>query len=987
MDEHSESALHYGHVGRAIYLPETQRWVFSRSFDQRVPIKYTGATKTTVSSRKSISRPRNRSKPFQVAGPQQLPRVLPELASQWSSFKDDTFSQIIRDVSSVCDPQVGNLLDLGYASYHGVDDTRGRVPVAIAAAVTGECGNAVSFRVLTDEVAELLIGDATYRVPCIGEAEVTEWSKRGAPIQQICFARPLEEKSTWMAARLQQATTIFRPLYHRYPVPMHIPDDDTTMFSTPLRNSRLDANPIIEIDQSQTGGFPHADVTFNPWYPRQFAIVDTQGNWSVWEISGRQRRRRATWAVARAKQGALARIEEKSDSIQPRYDGWACIEWVADFSTILVSDRRCLMLYRLLAREAESNLVELGMMRQSEWVLDVQRSAQVVSHFFVLTTYRLLWYDVASFTSSTRESRVPLRPRLTWRHFRDPEDTTLRMTDLMDGTDLHMVLYSRLTELVQVFPCPFSADDPTEGVPLPDPFMLDVPALIQASFTGEETPVHYSTLNFREIEYSTMTMTKSDYNPNMRLAKLFWMDSSYSVHESLFRLPDGQSSAEGEAEMALEASKVLRLKKRHHLVRGKQDVTDEDFIVDDWDEAVAPPLAAMHQQLASDTELDLQWTLDLTSIYESAVAKLAIGRSPEVSHCTGSTFEHLLERLKDPAGQLEWTSSETLLELNNGRPVLEDIDDTAHHLSELFAAMSPENAPTQARFQYLVLPSKISSVLHGMPFSHQLDTLDSLDFLGTYDRLVEEWVSSIPASIPHFTRVMKERIVRGIALELLLSRVVRVSNVAVVQEPTETVDREDTNRSVAEEPASSQTFTSALLSSQVPSSQITMAGAPTAPASSENVPVGASTPLYSALSAFTTFKKPRAMARNVANLLSHWEVGVDPSAYEWQQTSSRIEGEEARRLGGSHLPRRSRSRRKSQQPPSSQGSNLPDTPVAPFIRTWGSQPADALPTIPVPSSQPTLDELPMTQMERGHFGAREVKKGPKAKKKRRAAGF
>lgn len=223
-----------------------------------------------------------------------------------------------------------------------------------------------------------------------------------------------------------------------------------------------------------------------------------------------------------------------------------------------------------------------------------------------------------------------------------------------------MVLYSRLTELVQVFPCPFSADDPTEGVPLPDPFMLDVPALIQASFTGEETPVHYSTLNFREIEYSTMTMTKSDYNPNMRLAKLFWMDSSYSVHESLFRLPDGQSSAEGEAEMALEASKVLRLKKRHHLVRGKQDVTDEDFIVDDWDEAVAPPLAAMHQQLASDTELDLQWTLDLTSIYESAVAKLAIGRSPEVSHCTGSTFEHLLERLKDPAGQLEWTSSETL---------------------------------------------------------------------------------------------------------------------------------------------------------------------------------------------------------------------------------------------------------------------------------------------------------------------------------------
>jgi hypothetical protein len=30
-------------------------------------------------------------------------------------------------------------------------------------------------------------------------------------------------------------------------------------------------------------------VTFNPWYQRQFAIVDIRGKWSVWEITGRQR--------------------------------------------------------------------------------------------------------------------------------------------------------------------------------------------------------------------------------------------------------------------------------------------------------------------------------------------------------------------------------------------------------------------------------------------------------------------------------------------------------------------------------------------------------------------------------------------------------------------------------------------------------------------------------------------------------------------------
>lgn len=36
MDEHHDSALHYGHVGRAVYLPEEQAWTFTRSLTQRM---------------------------------------------------------------------------------------------------------------------------------------------------------------------------------------------------------------------------------------------------------------------------------------------------------------------------------------------------------------------------------------------------------------------------------------------------------------------------------------------------------------------------------------------------------------------------------------------------------------------------------------------------------------------------------------------------------------------------------------------------------------------------------------------------------------------------------------------------------------------------------------------------------------------------------------------------------------------------------------
>jgi hypothetical protein len=35
MDENRASALQYGHLGKAIYLPERRSWAFSRSLEQR----------------------------------------------------------------------------------------------------------------------------------------------------------------------------------------------------------------------------------------------------------------------------------------------------------------------------------------------------------------------------------------------------------------------------------------------------------------------------------------------------------------------------------------------------------------------------------------------------------------------------------------------------------------------------------------------------------------------------------------------------------------------------------------------------------------------------------------------------------------------------------------------------------------------------------------------------------------------------------------
>lgn len=399
-------------------------------------ISYTGATKTAVAS------PLTAPQSSLVENKNLLPKVYPELAACWSLVSNETFSHVITTTSEICDPQVSSLLDLGYAVDLENDDSGSRlVPIAVFA--SGECGDSICFRKLEEDTLELRQQTTLMRVPSIGENETAEWRVGGAPVRQICFARTVEEKATWMAARYPDSTIIFRPLYHRDPVTMRIGRDSDGVLSSSVRNSRLDANSLVEISSLRTGGFPHADVTFNPWYQRQFAIVDQGGNWSIWDISGRQRRNKGNWAATCVKSGSLPWLDNGGSldlDNQPRHDGWAVIEWVSDVNSIIVSDRRCPMLYRMEGDQIWSIPIELGLKRKSEWILDVKRSSSNASHVYVLTTTRIFRLEIMPSAESPGEGVAEsLYPHLSWRHYRDPEDTTLRLSALLMDESMSLI--------------------------------------------------------------------------------------------------------------------------------------------------------------------------------------------------------------------------------------------------------------------------------------------------------------------------------------------------------------------------------------------------------------------------------------------------------------------------------------------------------------------------------------------------------------------
>ncbi|KAH2147021.1 hypothetical protein KXV68_002929 [Aspergillus fumigatus] len=784
---------------------------------------------------------------------------------------------------------------------------------------------------------------ARVRIPMIGDAECTEWSAGGAPVRQICFARTVEEKPTWAAARFPHSTIVFRPLYRRKPVSMHIYQDGDPVVSSQKRSSRLDANPLIEISHSQTGGYGHADVTFNPWYQKQLAIVDERGNWSVWEMVGRHRRGKGNWTASCVKSGSLPWPDlghAQNISRSPRHDGWAVIEWVGDVNSFIVSDRRCPILYRTEGNETLPFAIELELKRKSEWVLDVKRSACNVSQVFILTTSRIFWLDVSSVLAA------------------DSQD---------------------------------------------DPFVLEIPPVSEESAETQISPnaAQFSTLVLREIAHAPSAGNKEKYDAAAKFIKLFTIDSRLAVRESIY-IGHARDSGVSADDQQL-GKDALRLRKRYPGVRRKQSTrSGGDFVVDDWDESVVSRgmFTAADTGISHITPLATpQWKTDYSSIYAIASGKIIAG-SNEVGEEQDRGFQDSINELKDEMATADLAhlpTSKTMLEVLAGSPLLDDIDQNAHDydgfLNEFLAPRMSRNPSTNS--QLTVCPP-LSLVLFGS---------SNLKLVDIYDRLFNNWLSPLHHDIPGRSRIMKERIIRKAAAELALTQLILrrkpLNEAGIVR------SMEGTNPEMIDEssrvPVNSPSLEIGKRHLSVPrliSSDYALEPAASKTAIQSNFvaekqEVSKSTngtePVYSGLASMTTFYTQRPPSGVVANLLSHWQVGSDPAAYSWQRMAQTLEEEDLQRASKAPTPKRRLWKKASPGTPLNLSHLPPVSSNALAAREWGSQPEVGEPArmLRLQSSQAIEENLPMTQIERGTFGGREAsrKTSIKARKKKRAAGF
>ncbi|RAH45543.1 uncharacterized protein BO95DRAFT_514541 [Aspergillus brunneoviolaceus CBS 621.78] len=990
MDEQPLGALQYGHLGRPTYNPETQTWLFPRTLASNLPLKYAGVNKHTVKS------PSTASQTSLIENKGLLPQVYPELAACWPLASDENTSHIITTASEICDPSVSALLDFGYAVdlENGESGTRG-VPIAVIA--SGECGNVVSFRKLEEDAIELRQeATARARVPSIGDVEKADWFVGGAAIRQICFARTVEEQATWIAVRSPQFTAIFRPQYHRNPVPTPFARLSDYILSNECRMSRLDANPVVDISISQTGGFAHADVTFNPWYQKQLGIVDVRGRWSVWDVSGRHNKNKNSWMTTCVRNGSLPwlDIDEGQGDDRPRHDGWAAIEWVGDVNSFIVCDRRCPMLYRTRDGQVYPYSIELGLKRESEWILDVKRSASNVSHVFILTTSRIFWLALAPESSSdTSDSRPAVFPQMSWRHFRDPEDTTMRLDPFLIHEDFYLILYSQLNPFTLVFPCSYVRDTEAETLTLHDPSMLDIPPSdIPSEYQLSPNSTQFSTLVMRETSHLSLPVRNKSHDCRASILKLFALDSHLSVHESVYVGFARNSAAVGDS-LPID---VLKAKKRAPgMSRTRSTTFHDDFTTHDWDETASRSgVLTLDAAMSSITPLAFpQWTLDYTQIYAVVTGRLGLGSSKKgADKRIGDSLNNMvqqLDRLLADAEASDRFKNQTGLELLGSGLALDSLDQNAQEWTSFWSRIAHGRS---GLLNYVYTTIQASSTFSSITSqsSTKADLIQPLSPLTLYDELVNEWLGYLPHDIPGRTRIMKEQIIRGVVADLILAQFSIRGGVGHGSKDSERADSVVPSSSAAILNENEESLSAALPgedNKSAPSSSRT-SRKNREPDVTEPEPQANIWPVYSSLSAFTSFKSDQVLNSGTASMLQHWRPGVNPADYSWQRHVAGTQGMTATTPKRRHSRRRTTSLHGSQQA----GSTPLPIPIVPAdtTRTWGSQPEHLEPpSLRLHSSQMADQNVSMTQIERGMFGGREAgrKTVAKARKKKRAAGF
>lgn len=256
--------------------------------------------------------------------------------------------------------------------------------------------------------------------------EEARWLGNGSPIQQLVFAEWEGQPSSWLAVRCHGAVSILRPQLRR--------NDDVWMSNLAgALHSRLDPNHIVTLPTQCSQRPQFTDVAFNPWYHQQIATVDKVGHWSVWNFECLAQRR-DLWTIEEAYGGSILDVHVE-DGEHPSHsgDGWGAVLWAGNTNRLIVTGRRALAVFDVRGGPSRLSVPNLVSRNSLDWILDIKRGSSATSDAFVVTSRSL---HLLRFPVSEKANGSDVQCLLSWRHFRDLGDISLRLNLLTYSENL-----------------------------------------------------------------------------------------------------------------------------------------------------------------------------------------------------------------------------------------------------------------------------------------------------------------------------------------------------------------------------------------------------------------------------------------------------------------------------------------------------------------------------------------------------------------------
>ncbi|KAF2129252.1 hypothetical protein P153DRAFT_431243 [Dothidotthia symphoricarpi CBS 119687] len=982
MAERSLNHLNYGHPGVALYDLENRAWSFARQH-AKTHLKQVNSWKD-LSPNPTCAPPASTQNPTSsvstnVTGArkrlERLIRDYPQIAPASALLPElAVVSAAILSTTSTYDPLVGSLFSLGSITFGDKWDN----PRRVAALPAGGAGNVLRLALLVKERHGWGVDKSVWLEGLsLTDGPSGYWNEEAAPIQQVCFAQS-DDKSSFLAVRLPSRTVFFRPKYHQRRQPAR----PSQYYDIP--SSVVDAQPILSIELEQSGGAPHADVTFNPDFQLQCGMVDQQNTWSVWDID--YARKGSTYSISCLIQGHIVPPE---DSTLAGEDGWARILWVGDVNTLLVCNRRHLSLVSIRGDSYE-RLQSSALLNQqsSEWILDVKNHPRYRNRFFVLTSARLFLMAITTSSEAldATAGEAGAVSLISWRHYRGSEDFTLQMTvQMLTEDEAGVLLYSRVNDLIQLYIFHQHASGAAPFMSSSDPITLK----LASDEVGHIKQLHLEPLYFGERgqQGHKSGPGRLYMETDLRFYQLFVTLSDLSVREVIVYAHESDAGESGQPEVAVDDimwSNVIRPRKE---VRAARENNETDhFVVADGPTTTDVLRSKMTMQVPESVQAQGQGSLqkarDYRLLHDALTRKRSDHEATSESIGLSIVTTQLEQMLVDDAGSSPLPVG-TLMEFAGLKIDVPDVDEASSQLHALF--------PSEDR-QCIVELQRIASVRVLELVEEEACAISTL-----YDAILQNWIAPLPIDVPIRVRQHKERLARRIAAEVMLaSTCIRRNDIPIESQSTQSQGRNVALPILASKPVDrdqSQCSVSQSLPSVPPYSSSQPHSSPATPSLTTPPP---SDPL-ARLSKYLDISRPSStVPHNVNNLLAHWHLGADPRTYDWDTTEHALRPEkfdevsqEQREKARKRQERREKRQKREDDLMKAKTVSLPSVEPGRFPRSSPGPMLGNSSQFPFPSQVAIQGHggfvMPQSQVEPGRFGGRPDKK--KKKGKGRISGF